>query len=376
VATPRLEEVTRLSLLEFCRRYLHADDQVALEVTTHVWAVFRLLVPFVARVVASNPVATKAIAQAKIKTDKVDAEVLAQLLRLDCLPTVWAPDEALSLLRELTARRNRLVQDRTQRINRVRTCLAIRLLDCPHEILSPRGRAWLRLVELDDDGRALIESDLRLLDALQQEIDALDRRLAQRVHQDERVKLLMTLPGVGQQVAQSVVAAVGDVERFASPEKLAAYLGLMPSTRQSANRCHHGGITKAGRAEARWALVQAAHTVRADLGPLGHFFRKLRRRKSHNIAVCAVARKLAMLAWHLLKEGKPYRYAKPQTVEAKLARLRVAGSGVRRRGGAGKGVDARTMRAAEQQNMKRTPPLTDVLRKEGLPAPSEPRPGE
>lgn len=158
LATPRIEEVTRKSLLEFCRQYLRPQDHVALEVTTHVWAVFRILVPFVARVVASNPVATKAIAQAKIKTDKVDAEVLAQLLRLDYLPTVWAPDEQLSLLRELTARRNRLVQDRTKRINRLRTCLAIRLLDCPHEVLSPRGRAWLRLVQLDDDGRALVES--------------------------------------------------------------------------------------------------------------------------------------------------------------------------------------------------------------------------
>jgi transposase len=150
----------------------------------------------------------------------------------------------------------------------------------------------------------------------------------------------------------------------------------VPSTRQSANRCDHGGITKAGRANARWALVQAAHTARADLGPLGHFFRKLRRRKSHNIAVCAVARKLAMLAWHLLKEGKPYRYAKPDTLAAKLAKLRVAGSGVRRPGGLGKGVDARTMRAPEERNMKRTPSLRDVLSKEGLPAPSDPKSGE
>ena len=326
----RIEEVTRTSLEAFCRLHLQPDDQVALEVTTHVWAVVRILQRHVARVVASNPVATKAIAQAKIKTDKVDAEVLAQLLRLDYLPTVWAPDEALSQLRELTARRNRLVQDRTRRINRMRTCLAVRLLDCPYDIPSARGRAWLAQVELDEDGRALIDGDLRLLDGLQAEIDAMDKRLAQRVYQDERVKLLMTLPGVSQHVAESVVAAVGDVTRFAAPEKLAAYLGLVPSTRQSASRCYHGGITKAGRADARWALVQAAHTVRGDLGPLGYFFHKVRRRKNYNIAVCAVARKLALLAWHLLTSGKPYRYAKPDTVAAKLSKLRVAGSGVRR----------------------------------------------
>jgi len=373
---PRIEEVTRASLEAFCRQYLQPEDQVALEVTTHVWAVVRILARHVARVVASNPLATKAIAQAKVKTDKVDAHVLAQLLRLDYLPTVWAPDEALSQLRELTARRNRLVQDRTRRINRLRTCLAMRLLDCPYEIPTARGREWLERVELDDDGRAMIDSDLRLLDSLQAEIDALDQRLAQRVYQDERVKLLMTMPGVSQHVAEAVVAAVGDIARFPSPEKLAAYLGLVPSTRQSANHCYHGGITKAGRAAARWALVQAAHTVRGDLGPLGHFFHKLRRRKNYNVAVCAVARKLALLTWHLLTTGKPYRYAKPDTVAAKLSKLRVAGSGVKRRTGAGKGVNSRTLRAPEERNQKRTPGLTEVLRKEGLPAPSALTQGE
>jgi transposase len=372
----QIKEVSRASLEAFCRRHLAAEDQVALEVTTHVWAVVRILRQYVARVVAGNPVATKAIAQAKIKTDKVDAHTLAQLLRLDYLPTVWAPDEALSQLRELTARRSRLVGDRTKLINRVRTCLAMRLLDCPCEIGSARGQKWLAEVSLDDDGRSMIDSDLRLLEAVAAEISLLDERLAKRVYQDERVKLLMTLPGVSQQVAQHVVAAAGDITRFSTPEKFASYLGLVPSTRQSAANCYHGGITKAGRVQARSALVQAAHCARLDLGPLGHFFQKVRRRKCHNVAVVAVARKLAMLAWHLLTTGKPYRYAKPQTVQAKLSKLRVAGSGQRRRSGVSKGTDPRTMRAPQDQNMKRTPSLKSVLEGEGLPEPAPLNPGE
>jgi transposase len=376
LASPQIHEVTRRSLEEFCREHLRPDDHVAMEVTTHVWAVVRIVEQFVARVVASNPMATKAIAQAKVKTDKVDAHVLAQLLRLDFLPTVWAPDKALSRLRELTGRRNRLVQDRTKIINRIRTCLAMRLLDCPYGIPEKCGREWLQSVELDDDGRFLVDSDLRLLDAVQAEIDTLDKHLAQRVYNDQRVKLLMTLPGVSQNVAQAVVAAVGDIHRFETPEKLAAYLGLVPSTRQSANRCYHGGITKAGRVDARWALVQAAHAVRCDLGPLGYFFNKLRRRKNYNIAICAVARKLAILSWHLLTTGLPYRYAKPDTVAGKLSKLRIAGTGMRRRTGVRKGIDTRVMRPAEEQNMKRTPSLNDVLAKEGLPAPTPPKKGD
>jgi transposase len=313
----RIDEVTQASILAFARIWLRPTDHVVLEVTTNTWPVYRLLLPFVARVVVSNPVATKAIAQAKVKTDKVDAHVLAQLLRLDFLPTVWAPDEALSQLRELTARRTRLVEDRTKLVNRIRTCLAMRLLDCPHSIPDAKGRAWLAAVQLDEDGRALVDSDLRLLTVLEDEIAALEKRLAQRVYQDDRVRLLMTLPGVSQNVAQAVVAAAGDITRFPTPEKFAGYLGLVPSTRQSAKSCHHGPITKAGRVQARTALIQAAHCVRSDLGPLGHFFNKVARRKSYNVAVTAVARKLAMLAWHLLTTLRPYRYARPACPKAR-----------------------------------------------------------
>lgn len=114
----RLEDFDREKLLNFARNHLGPQDRVAMEATTNTWAVVRLLRPFVAQVVASNPLATKAIAQAKVKTDKIDAEVLAQLLRCDYLPQVWQPDEATSLLRELTSRRTALVGDRTAVRNR------------------------------------------------------------------------------------------------------------------------------------------------------------------------------------------------------------------------------------------------------------------
>jgi len=376
VATPRIEEVTRASVEQFCNEYLRSEDEVVLEVTTHVWAVVRLIQPHVSKVVVSNPITTKAIADAKIKTDKVDATVLAHLLRLDFLPTVWAPDEALSKLRELTSRRSRLVGTRTKLCNRIRTCLAMRLLDCPHDIPSAKGREWLQQVELDEDARHLVDSDLRLLDGVEQELAFLDKRLAQRVYEDKRVKLLMTLPGVSQNVAQAVVASIGEIDRFASPEKLASYFGLIPSTRQSASKCYHGNITKAGRVEARVALVQAAQCVRTDLGPLGYYFNKIKRRKCHNVAVVAVARKLAILCWHMLKTGLPYRYAKPTSVEAKLSKLRVAGSGQKRKSGVAKGQDPRTMRTKEEQHFKWTPALSTVLAKEGLDPPSAPKAGE
>jgi len=371
----RLEDLNGPALEFFCRRHLRPDDQVALEATTNCWAVVAVLRRHVSRVVVSNPLATKAIAQAKVKTDKVDAGVLAHLLRLGYLPEVWQPDAACGRLREWTARRSRLVSQRTAIINRIRATLAMRLLDCPHEIGSARGRAWLASVALDDDARWLIESDLRLLDAVAAELAAIDQRLAQRGHEDPRVKLLMTLPGVSQHTAQSLLAAIGDVDRFRTDRGLASYLGLVPSTRQSAGRCYHGSITKAGRGHTRWMLVQAAQSVREHPGPLGHFFRRLKRKKNHNVAVVATAHKLAVLAWHVLKTGEPYRYAVPRTTEAKLAALRIAATGQRRRGGVKQGTDPRTVHAAGRKGRTQRG-LPEVCAVEGLPAPSDAPPGE
>ena len=122
---------TRETLEQFSRRYLQATDRVALEATTNTWAVVDVLKPFVAEVVVSNPLKAKAIAEAKIKTDKVDAEVLAQLLRCDFLPRVWEPPVATQTLRRVTARRAALVMDKTAIKNRIHAVLHQRLIPCP-----------------------------------------------------------------------------------------------------------------------------------------------------------------------------------------------------------------------------------------------------
>src|SRR5258708_20705590 len=137
----------------------------------------------------------------------------------------------------------------------------------------------------------------------------------------------MTLPGVGQDTAQSLLAAIGDISRFRDADALASYLGLVPITRQSANHCYHGPITKQGRCDTRWMLVQAAHAVRAHPGPLGYFFRRLKKRKPHNVPAVAAAHKLALLAWHVLTHGHPYRYALPQATERQLPQLSIQRTG-------------------------------------------------
>jgi transposase len=369
-------DLTRDGLGRFAEKTLRPEDRVVLEATMNTWAVVALLRPHVAEVVVSNPMKTRAIAEARIKTDKVDAHILAQLLRLDFLPRVWQPDEATQEMRRLTRRRITLVRNRVTVKNRIHSILIRRLIQPPvTRLFCLKGLEWLRTLELDEEGQMMVESDFRLMESLDREIEALDELLARKAYADPRVRLLMTLPGVDVRVAQAVVAALGDVERFRDADHAASYLGLVPSTKQSANHCYHGPITKAGNRHARWMLSQAAQHLGKNPGPLGAFYRRVRRRKCHQVAVMAAARKIVVIAWHMLTNEEPYRYAIPQTTEAKLVRLRCRAEGKRRtpgrrpqqRPGAkpNTGRHGRTVRS-----------LPQVLERENLPPTRELRPGE
>ena len=357
---------TKESLEAFARERLSPTDHLALEATTNTWAVVALLRPHVERIVVGNPLRTRAIAEAKVKTDKVDAEVLAQLLRCDYLPSVWQPDEDTQRLRELSAHRTGLVADQTRLKNRVRSLLAQRLIDPPLPTLfGVTGRTWLRAVTLSSADRLIIDGFLRLLDQLEAEQAGVEKTLAEISYPKEEVRLLMTLPGVGAAAAQALVAALGDWRRFPDGDAAASYLGLTPSVRQSANSCHYGRITKAGNPQARWLLTQAAQQVAQHPGPLGVFFRRLKAKKNHNVAVVATARKLVVIAHLMLKNNEPYRYALPEPTRSKLADLRVAATGERRK----KSGPLREPQQRRESGVRarKTPALNTVYADEALP---------
>jgi len=359
----------RESLLSFAQRHLGPEDQLALEATFHTWALVELLSPFVGRLVVSNPLRTKAIALAKVKTDRIDAKVLADLLRCGYLPEVWQPDEQTRRWRGLTHRRAALVADQTAIKNRLHATLAQRLIVVPvADLFSTSGLEWLSELELDEDSRFILDSDLRLLARVQAEIDELEARIAPLAYAQQQVRLLLTLPGVNVVVALGLLAAWGDPQRFPDADRAASALGLAPSTRQSGDHCYHGRITKQGNSHARWLLIQAAQHLDQHPGPLGAFFRRLAHKKNRNVAVVATARKLATVAWHMLRHQEPYRYAQPRAVETKLARLRIQATGKRRPGGNPKGTP-RSKTHGSGQSVRTTPALATVLQKEGLPTP-------
>jgi transposase len=314
---------------------LAPTDEVALEATGNTHAIARLLRGRVARVVVSNPAKTRAIAEAKVKTDKVDAAVLAQLLAADYLPSVWVPDEDTLALRRQVTRRAHIVRQRTRLKNQVQAILARNLVArCPAaDLFGHKGRRWLAEQQLPADERQAVEALLRQLDFHGEELKLIDAELARVALAREDVRRLMTIPGVDATIALSIVAAVGDFSRFSSPEKLVSYLGLNPRVRQSGGQpASHGRITKQGRAHARGMLVEAAWVAAKIPGPLRAFFERVRARRGMQIAVVATARKLACLCWHMITRGEDYAFARPSLNAQKLRKLQLRAGMPSRRG--------------------------------------------
>jgi transposase len=317
---------------------LRADDEVALEATGNSDAIANLLTPLVGRVVVSNPAKTRAIAEAKVKTDKVDARILAQLLAADFLPPVWLPDDRTRSLRRQVARRAHLVRQRTRIKNQVHAILARNLAPTPpvSDLFGTAGRHWLSRQALPADERSSVQALLRQLDFHGAELAVVDRELAVEALADAMVARLMTIPGVDAIAAISIVAAVGDFSRFDDADKLVAYVGLNPKVRQSGNSAPvHGRISKAGRAHVRGVLVEAAWSASRAPGPLRAFFQRIKARRGFPTAVVATARKMTVLAWHLITKDQDYAFARPGLVAHKRRKLELTAGAPSRRGNLG-----------------------------------------
>lgn len=302
---------------------LSPEDHVVLESTSISWAIVDLIAKHAGRVTISNPMQTKAIAQAKVKTDKVDAKVLAQLGAADFLAEVWVPDRETRALRRRCAHRQALVRERTAHRVRVHAILQRNLVELAvTDVFGKKGRLLLDAVSLPEHEREQVDSALRLHDAIQGEIDEVERRLAREALANDEVRRLMTIPGVGSMTALGLVGVIGEVGRFPSHRHLVGYLGLDPKVRQSGEReARTGHISRQGQAHARALLCEAANAAVRVPGPLRAFFGRLRARRGFGVALVATARKLAVIAWHMLSSGEDYRYGAPTLTERKLQAL-------------------------------------------------------
>jgi transposase len=304
---------TRAALEARLRPLLRGGLAVAIEAGNQTAWIYEVLVALGAQVTVVNPNKVKLIAESRRKTDKIDAKLLGELLRLGGLPEpVHMPGRETRALRGLLVARRQLVAARTKVCNVVRGLLRQEGVRLPsHALMSWIG--WQRLMEMGFEHEHLaviVAAYSETFRRLMQSIQELDRELAERERRDARVARLQTMPRVGRISSLTFLAAVDDVNRFGSSRKLVGYSGLAPTVRASGERIEYGSITREGRKELRVVWVQIAHQVAIDTkpatAPLRRWFERVALRRGKKTATVALARRLLVIAYQLLRKGEDY----------------------------------------------------------------------
>jgi transposase len=253
-------------------------------------------------VVVSNPAKTKAIASAKIKTDKVDSVTLANLLRTNYIARCYVPSREMMDLKELLRYRASLVQERTRLKNKIHGIL---LMNGANIKAGPFTREFVDELKGLNDYR--VDGYLSLLEGLKGQLDDVSRRVKEIAEEDEDSRLLMTIPGIGYYSALLIKSEIADIDRFQDAAHLVAYAGLAPSTHSSGGKTYHGGITKAGSRHLRWVLTECTHAhVKRVRDNVTEFYEKLARKKGKSKASVAASAKLLKIVYWVLKERRPY----------------------------------------------------------------------
>lgn len=252
------------------------------------------------------------------KTDKLDAQGLAILLRNGTLPEVWIPPAELRDQRELLRLRMQLTQQRTRWKNRIHGALIRYNLHVEaSDAFGVRGREQMaqQLGGLPPHTRRSVEQQLAVLDFVESQIADCERRLAGLLEPSEEVRLLRTLPCVGPILSAVLWLEIGDVNRFPDAPHLASYAGLVPRVRASGGHTRLGPVCRDVNHHLKWAFVEAANLVAVNQRRLGpchvlELYQRLKRRKNHQKAVVAVGRHLAEAAYWVLKKREAYREPK------------------------------------------------------------------
>ena len=301
---------------------LRRTDAIVIEATTNAWAIYDLLVTLVGRAVVAHPAKVKLIADARVKTDKVDVLTLAHLLRADMLPEVWVPPPHVRDLRALLSHRRRLVSLQTTAKNRLQSVLhRLNVRPPSGDLFAHKQRAWWQALDLSSTERLRVDQDIATLDHIVPQIAAVDtelRRLSVSERWAEQVPYLLQLPGIAVLGAMTILSAVGDVTRFPSAKQLVGYAGLGAGVHDSGKTHRDKGITKQGRRDLRFVLVEAARTAIQTHPYWKREFARLAKRIGDHKAVVAIARKLLIVVWHVLMAKSADSRADAEQVAFKL----------------------------------------------------------
>ena len=317
---PRQVQTTRFR--DWAERNLNEGDAVVIETTGSVWDIYDIVAPLVSKTVVAHARKVRQIAEARVKTDKEDIKRLITLLIADIVPEVWVPPMHVRELRSLISFRWRLNKQITMSKNRLQSVVQRFNLDPPEGgLLADKNKPWWEEQEFSDLTGFEVEQDLEILETLDRQKEALDQKLAELSNSEpwaSDMVYLMQIPGLGPIFSMVILSAIGDIKRFSHPKKLVGYAGLGAGVHASGEKYQEKSITKEGRKELRWALVEAAWRAVGSDPYWKAQHKRLEKRMHRNKATVAIARRLLVSIWHILTKREPYRHFDEEDIAYKM----------------------------------------------------------
>jgi transposase len=288
-------------------------SQVVVEATGNWMYLYETIERYTPQVVLAHPLKTRAIAEARIKTDTIDATTLAELLRLDGIPKAYIPPREVRDIRELLRYRASLVSVRVGIKNKIHAVLTTNGVECMFsDVVGKSSQVWLKSLALRPCYRQEVDGYLRIADALKDSIDEITKTIKTAVAENLQAQLLMGIPGISYYSALLILSEVGEIGRFPDAKHLCSYAGLVPSIYSSGSKTYNGRITKQGSRWLRWILVEiSTHAASGDAN-FQKLYRRVMRRRGGSTAKVAVARKLLTIIYAMLKKNEPFRCQKPR----------------------------------------------------------------
>lgn len=294
-----------ISIAEALKPYTSSPCKAVIEATCNYYWMYQQLKNLGCEVILAHPLKTRAIADAKVKNDRLDATILADLLRADLIPQSYIPNDEIRTLREMTRQHIRLTQIRTRIKNQSHSLLTKLNIHCTEnfsDIFGAKGRQWLQTLsmpEVFDFQKHQLLEQIQYYNNLIQKTDWQIEKILRRFPQAESLK---KIPGIGTFGAAMIIAEIGEIDRFSSPKQLVSYAGIAPGLYESGKTSHSRGITHQGNKYLRWILCEMTHRHIRKPGPLRQFYLRLKDKKGHGKALVATTRKFLIYIYYVLKQ--------------------------------------------------------------------------
>ena len=291
--------------------------------------------PEVEEIVLSHPYKTRIIAEAQIKTDKLDARKLADLLRGNLISRAHAPSRHVRALKETLRQRLYWVRVRTAVRNRVHILLDRQpKLEMPQrsDLFTGRGMKILRALRLPERDQQLLDQDLECLEMLDRHVKAIEKEMSELAKTNEDLGLLCSIPGIGTTLGPVIGLEIDNISRFSRADKLVAYAGLAPTTHSSGGKTYHGKMLWQSNRWLKWAFIEAAWVAIGCDSYFGGLYREYRLRgKGANHAITRVARRMCQIVWQVLRDKRPYEKREHASTMIFPERSGLRGDGLRQK---------------------------------------------